>query len=293
MKLIKQIIKSLLFRYKNSDFYFNIKSVLRKQKQKTSSDFKKDSLAIMTVFILKENILFLEEWIQHHLNMGVDYFVLYDNSKVQVQPKLSEGDKYVKPGKVNRHNINYGEVITDEKAQNEFNKLLDKYHDKIDIIPWEKKNDEGKIEYFQLEAYRDFISNYFRIFDYGLFIDMDEFMISRSGKSLKNITRSMKESSVTSLYFNSKLFSSRFNHIGYPVKSINKCISSDRNKDGHKSMVKLNAVKKITNPHQIETTRKSLTCDNNTMIFYHYCYSYIGTGTKLITDNKAIKHFDL
>jgi hypothetical protein len=293
MKLIKKIIKSFLFRYKNSRFYFTTKSYLRKQRQRSCSNFKKDSLAIMTVFILKENILFLEEWIQHHLNMGVDYFVLYDNSKVQVQPKLTEGDKFVRPGKINKHNVNYSEFITDEKAKELYVELLDKYHDKIDVIPWDKKNDEGEIEYFQLEAYKDFISNYFTKFEYGLFIDMDEFMISRSGMNLKDIIISMKENSITSLYFNSKLFSTRFNHVGNPTSSINKCLPYDRNKDGQKSLVKWSVVKKITNPHIIDTIVKFLTCDNDTMIFYHYCYSYNGPGTKLIKDNNAIKHFGL
>ena len=38
-------------------------------------------IGMHTVFVAKENILFLEEWIKYHKDLGVDYFFLYDNSK--------------------------------------------------------------------------------------------------------------------------------------------------------------------------------------------------------------------
>ena len=40
-------------------------------------------IGINSVFIAKENILFLEEWIDYHIQVGFDRFYLYDNSKVQ------------------------------------------------------------------------------------------------------------------------------------------------------------------------------------------------------------------
>ena len=39
-------------------------------------------IAIHTVFILKENILFIEEWIYYHILLGFNKFYLYDNSKM-------------------------------------------------------------------------------------------------------------------------------------------------------------------------------------------------------------------
>ena len=36
----------------------------------------KTTYAIHTVFILKENILFLEEWIKYHIHIGFDNFYL-------------------------------------------------------------------------------------------------------------------------------------------------------------------------------------------------------------------------
>lgn len=40
--------------------------------------------AIHTIFIAKENILFLEQWIDYHMILGFNLFYLYDNSKVEI-----------------------------------------------------------------------------------------------------------------------------------------------------------------------------------------------------------------
>ena len=168
---------------------------------------------------------------------------------------------------------------------------MNKYKDHIEIITWAKRDENGVIRYFQLEAFKHFCDTYYRKFEYGLFIDMDEFMISRSSKNLKDIVKEMNANKITSMYFNSKLFSSRFNHIGESIYSINQCLNEDRNNEGQKSMVKLSAIKKITNPHILSSITKTKMCNNNSMIFYHYCYTYNGLGTKLITDNKAVKYF--
>ena len=38
--------------------------------------------AVHAVFISKENIVFMEEWIDYHIQLGFNRFYLYDNSKV-------------------------------------------------------------------------------------------------------------------------------------------------------------------------------------------------------------------
>jgi hypothetical protein len=79
-----------------------------------NSNFK---LGIQTVFILKENIPFLEEWIIYHKKIGVDKFYLYDNT----------GSEFVENnnGK-NKKNIIYNKLVNlnDKQLQNELNKLI-------------------------------------------------------------------------------------------------------------------------------------------------------------------------
>ena len=286
--IFNKIKSSLLFRLYNSWFYYKYMYLKKVKKQKRSNLFKPESLAIMSVFILKENILFLEEWIQHHMSMGVDYFVLYDNSQTQ---KKDAKDPNVIPGKVNKHNFNYDELISAEDANQLLKRILNKYKDHIEIITWAKRDETGIIRYFQLEAFKHFCNTYYRKFDFGLFIDMDEFMISRSSKNLKDIVKEMNTNKITSMYFNSKLFSSRFNHLGTPIKSINFCLKEDRLNQGQKTLLKLSANTKIDNVHNLKSLGVQSICNNDKMIFYHYCYFYNGPGTQLIEDKIATSYF--
>ena len=288
--IFNKIKSSLLFRLYNSWFYYKYLYLKKVKKQKRSNSFKPESLAIMSVFILKENILFLEEWIQHHIGMGVDYFVLYDNSQTQKKDGETRYTNVV-PGKVNKHNFNYDELISAEDANQLLKKILNEYRGKIEIVTWAKKDETGIIRFFQLEAFKHFCENYYKRFDFGLFIDMDEFMISRSSKNLKDIVKEMNTNKITSMYFNSKLFSSRFNHIGTPIKSINFCLKEDRLNQGQKTLLKLSANTKIDNLHNLKSLGVQSICNNDKMIFYHYCYVYNGPGTHLIEDKIATSYF--
>ena len=286
--IFNKIKSSLLFRLHSSWFYYKYLYLKKVKKQKRSNSFKPESLAIMSVFILKENILFLEEWINHHIGMGVDYFVLYDNSQTQ---KKDVRDPNVVPGKVNKHNFNYDELISAEDANQLLKKILNKHKGEIEIVTWSKRDETGIIRYFQLEAFKHFCENYYKRFDFGLFIDMDEFMISRSSKNLKDIVKEMNTNKITSMYFNSKLFSSRFNHLGTPIKSINFCLKEDRLNQGQKTLLKLSANTKIDNLHNLKSLGVQSICNNDKMIFYHYCYVYNGPGTHLIEDKIATSYF--
>ena len=62
-------------------------------------------IAIHSVFILKENILFLEEWIKYHILLGFNKFYLYDNSKVTKSGGCHINHKCFNPGKVNKYNV--------------------------------------------------------------------------------------------------------------------------------------------------------------------------------------------
>ena len=60
-------------------------------------------VGITSVLIMKENILFLEEWIDYHLNLGFDHIFLYDNSKVQKKCDFDISNKILLPQKVNKY----------------------------------------------------------------------------------------------------------------------------------------------------------------------------------------------
>ena len=93
-------------------------------------------IAIHSVFIVKENILFLEQWIYYHILLGFNKFYLYDNSKIN---KVSGFDKkyenVIVGNKINKYNINYDEIVnlTDEKIDYYMKKICEKY-ECIEII---------------------------------------------------------------------------------------------------------------------------------------------------------------
>ena len=64
-------------------------------------------IAIHSVFILKENIYFLEEWIDYHMNLGFNKFYLYDNSKVQKTGGCHNNRRQFIPNEVNKYRVNY------------------------------------------------------------------------------------------------------------------------------------------------------------------------------------------
>ena len=60
---------------------------------------------------------------------------------------------------------------------------------------------------------------------------------------------------------------------------------------GQKTLLKLSANTKIDNLHNLKSLGVQSICNNDKMIFYHYCYVYNGPGTHLIEDKIATSYF--
>ena len=82
------------FSLKRNESFYNYES---------KNNESKPTIAIQTVFILKENLPFLEEWIVYHKKIGVDKFYLYDNTgsfyyknKLKLNKRLMNYDKMIK-----------------------------------------------------------------------------------------------------------------------------------------------------------------------------------------------------
>lgn len=109
----------------------------RRELFKTSD---KNKLSIMAIF--KNEELYLEEWLQYHIKEGINHFYLYSNDK-------------------NMEKYNF----------------LDKYQDKITIIPWINVKIK-KHSTVQRDAYTHCIKNYINECDFLLMLDIDEFLVS-------------------------------------------------------------------------------------------------------------------
>lgn len=181
-------------------------------------------IAIHTVFILKENILFLEEWINYHILLGFNKFYLYDNSKVN---KITGWDtrhsKTIIFGKINKYNINYGELVNmDDNQMNEYlQKICDKYKC-IEIIEWSPTDAGGRILYNQSDAHRDCFEKLKNDnIDWCAYIDMDEYIVMSKYDNIENYLFSLRPE-INNVKMGQLRFETRFYNLDKLITNITK-----------------------------------------------------------------------
>ena len=181
-------------------------------------------IAIHTVFILKENILFLEEWVQYHILLGFNKFYLYDNSKVN---KITGWDtrhsKTIVFGKINKYNINYDELIKIDETQmyDCLKKICDKYKC-IEIIEWSPKDAGGRILYDQFGAHLDCFKKLQNDnIDWCAYIDMDEYIVMNNYDNIEIYLSSLKPE-INSVRMGQRRFETRFYNLDKLVTDITK-----------------------------------------------------------------------
>lgn len=187
-----------------------------------------ERFAIHTVFILKENILFLEEWINYHILLGFNKFYLYDNSNVN---KISgfdadeygqeEGGKYIQYNKINKHNVNYDEIVdvTQKDMDDYVQKLCEKYKC-IDIIEWSPKDKDGNILYNQPEAHNHCLKRLKKDnIDWCANIDMDEYIVIKDYDNISQYIESLS-SEIKNVKLGQIRFESRFHNLDKLVTEI-------------------------------------------------------------------------
>ncbi len=78
---------------------------------------------IHTVYIPRENLRFLEEWIQYHLLLGTEYFYLYDNTG---STSLEHGNSIAVNGK-NKYGRSFDQSLTDAGIEDIEAEIFKKY----------------------------------------------------------------------------------------------------------------------------------------------------------------------
>lgn len=101
---------------------------------------KKYMFSLMGIFKNEEN--YLKEWLDHHIEQGIDHFYLYSND-----PEMTKYD------------------------------FLKDYNELITLIPWIDKTNNG-INTVQRQAYEDCVKQYHSETQYLMMLDIDEFLIS-------------------------------------------------------------------------------------------------------------------
>lgn len=109
--------------------------------QNTQENFSNNKYKLCIMAIFKNEEEYLEEWLQHHINQGINHFYLYCNDE-----------------NIKKYNF------------------LEKYKDKITLIPWTNKINKGS-QTIQRQAYTHCVQTHNEEYDYIMMLDIDEFLV--------------------------------------------------------------------------------------------------------------------
>tara|TARA_B110000908_G_C10157900_1_gene404549 strand:- start:226 stop:1026 length:801 start_codon:yes stop_codon:yes gene_type:complete len=229
--------------------------------------------AIHTVFIMKENILFLEEWINYHMLLGFNKFYLYDNSKVQKTGGCHPRHKCFTPQKVNKYNVNYDELVKmdNKEMQTYIQQLCNKYKC-VKIIEWSPKKN-GIVLHNQKEAHNHCLKllKKDRI-DWCANIDMDEYIVLKDHSNINDYINRLP-SNIKNIRLGQVRFDSRFNNLDKLVTDITKS-ELDKLPRGHsnKNIYNVNSTKllDIHKWHPTNTVYKEIVPKTDIIWFNHY-----------------------
>ena len=177
-------------------------------------------LSIYTIILPRLELSFLEEWILHHISLGVDKIHIYNNGFLSVSDDrsfrpLSDSEKSFKWKK--KPDDHYCEDLSDEQVTSTLNEIIAKFPDRVTITPWAYGVDHDTPHpRSQSAGYKHCVDS--NSSDWWLNIDPDEYLYSPKGLDLKSYISNSAMNSKFALWLNQRVFKAR--SIGRPVRSI-------------------------------------------------------------------------
>ena len=221
-------------------------------------------LSLHTIFLLNENIKWLEEFIVYYINIGFEHFYLYDN----------EGSDKTEGGMGTTTTNKYGFETTSTSTDEDkilLDKLLKKYEKYITYILWQPRNHEGKIRYGQEDSIRHCITNYGNENQWIAFIDLDEFIFSKNNINLVDYLKSLDDT-ISNVKLIQKKFLDRFLTKERFITQELGCIEqlTIGTEWAPKSIIKCKDFLYIPNIHQITTKNNTIIPHVDILRFNHY-----------------------
>jgi hypothetical protein len=234
----------------------------------------KNYLSFHTIFILNENIKWLEEFIIYYRNLGFDHFYLYDN----------EGS-IGRNGSTKTHTKNGFPITTSTLKQDkdDFQKILLKYKDYITYIKWQPRDIKGNIIYGQKESMEHWIKKYSSNTVWIAFFDLDEFIFSVKDINLIDYLKSL-DRKISCVKLNQKKFLDRFLTNSSLITQEFKCINNTLIYESHspKNIIRCEDICKtrdrirnkdnylINNIHNVIVKFKTIIPQSDILRFNHY-----------------------
>lgn len=175
----------------------------------------------MTVFLPRENLFFLEEWLTYHLLNGVEHFFLYNNggsSSAEWGPTLSVTGRNKQRVPI-RHNLQWS---SDSTVQGNIDVVLEPYrrHGLVTQIPWDPRIGAGTIGYDRAGAIADYHRRFGHLSDWTAHLDIDEFLVAPGFGKTVDILDELDRREIERALLSEKCFAPRFNDQGYPQRSV-------------------------------------------------------------------------
>jgi hypothetical protein len=224
---------------------------------------KKYFLSFHTIFILSENIQWLEEFLIYYKYIGFDHFYLYDNEGST--GGANNTDKQSRWG--------YEALTTNSEADKEkLEKIMNKYGTMITYVKWQPKNEQNKIVYGQVEGLRHFIQTYGHETTWVAFMDLDEFIFSPSNMDIVDYMKTLPQT-VSKVRLSMKVFADRHEILGPYCTQDFRCIEGVSMTYGTacKNIVRTDDFITTTNIHHgYELKQESIDVDKTVLRFNHY-----------------------
>ncbi|MCX5679339.1 MAG: glycosyltransferase family 2 protein [Candidatus Omnitrophica bacterium] len=241
----------------------------------------KPLICLTTVFIPREHIFFLEEWIRHHLTIGVQHIFLYDNGTRSGELRCLSTVYTPSPASVKLFNAGLtkrGEDYklftsrwTDDDITRMTREIVNKFPGRVSLIPWRHLGKEGRVLYANILAYTHHLGTVQKG-SWTIFTDLDEFIWTGVGYTLPDIIINMDRMGCVCIVLNHKRFWCRYTKNG-PVSSvydIKECVDMNTYPVfSGKSIVKTGYVRPI-NTHKFYVFGNKAVMKRDVMRFNHY-----------------------
>ena len=225
-------------------------------------------LSMHTVFLARENIAYLKEWIVYHALLGVQHFYLYDNTgSIGRQGSTSTTNKY---------GINFyapTKDMTDADIADELGKIIADVAIDVTLIPWQPRDRNGRIYYGYNESVHHCIQTYGQHTDWMVFIDPDEFLFSPLNIDIREQLRDLRRAGYNRLIILQKKFLDRFLSPRKYVTDIYDCIEGiDTSRWAPKNIVRVEALNLgvLESMHAMPVRGGTSTAATDALRFNHY-----------------------
>lgn len=180
-------------------------------------------LSIYTRIMPRLETFFLEEWIEHNLQIGVDKIYIYDAGNKpfndrgghknrtdvfnDLHRELGSSEKNIKWGK--KPNVDYFLDYTEKQIQDKLYEIQNKFKKNTEITDWKygKNHNEKENVRSQILGYKNVVTQ--NKSDWWMLLDPDEFLHSCEFTYIKKFLCQMEEQKKFSLKLSQRIFKNR------------------------------------------------------------------------------------